>query len=142
MTEGAVTSNIELLPPALLWLGFSNDDVVGAPVMRSWLPASVASSVVIELKLPDASRWRGRGFLSSLPCPNNTRPLRVVLPDRVRKDVGSFASFDVGRTGEGDVARKSIKSAASVSLGGTGVPIRLKLGCPCGVVLSFNRRLL
>lgn len=79
----------------------------------------------IELKLLPASRRRVFPALrSSFPCPEpekSTRPFRAGLPLRLRKAAKSFASLSlvvVGRTGEGDVARNNIRSAASVSLGG------------------------
>jgi hypothetical protein len=106
-------------------------------------PAGSLSPPVTELRLPGSLR---NDLRSSGPG-KRTRPLRAGLPLRLGSPAESleFLSLDiVGRTGEGDVARKSIRSAASVSLGGCGVAvleIRLLLalagrrGWALGVVL-------
>lgn len=99
----------------------------------------------LELSLRNA--LLAGGFRSSGPWPGpgkRTRPLRPVAPLRLRSADESFPSLSldvVGRTGDGEVARNSMRSAASVSLGGCGVVVldsRLSAGrtCAFGVVVK------
>lgn len=87
-------------------------------------------------------------FRSSGPWPDpgkRTRPLSPVEPLRLRNAGESFPSLSLdvaGCTGEGDVARYSMRSAASVSLGGCRVVVldsRLSAGrtCAFGVVIEL-----
>lgn len=98
-----------------------------------WPPPSSGSStnsvstVKVELKLlvPSLRRCLAPEDARSSPTEpdrgNRTRPLSVGLPPNVRNAAMSLASLSLdveARTGDGEVARNNIKSAASVSLGG------------------------
>lgn len=89
-------------------LGLSGEDVEANPEP---LPVSVAESgtiVIVDPPYPLSLRCNlPLEPRSSLPG-NRTRPLMLLLPLRVRTIAVSFASLsfvDVGRTGDGDVAR-------------------------------------